>query len=121
MSTTVKSEYFYIDDDMTNIPFNYQDKKNDDIKSDSNLRILHFYDPDITKLSLVMVYDDGENVFKSEPLVVQPTSAGIESAKSDEPCKMEVYSVNGYKLKKLQKGLNIIKYSDGTMKKIYVK
>lgn len=117
----IKSEYFYIDDDMTNIPFNYQDKKNDDIKSDGNLRILHFYDSDITKLSLVMVYDDGENVFKSEPLVVQPTSAGIESTKSDEPCKMDVYSVNGYKLKKLQKGLNIIKYSDGTMKKIYVK
>ena len=44
--------------------------------------------------------------------------AGIEAGKA---VNGDIYAVNGAKLNALQKGINIVKYADGSVKKILVK
>ena len=118
-----RARYPYIEKDMTNIPFNYQDKRNDDIKVADNQRILHFYDESIKKLSVVMVYEaeDGKK-YSSEPMTTQVVSTGIDNATiNNAPAPQQYYSVDGCRRQQLEKGLNIVKYSDGTTKKVLVK
>ncbi len=47
--------------------------------------------------------------------------AGIENATINDNATEKYYSVNGYRLQHLQKGLNIVKSSNGTTKKVFVK
>ena len=117
-----RAKFPYIEKDMTNIPFNYQDKRNDDIKVADNQRILHFYDESIKKLSVVMVYEaeDGKK-YSSEPMTTQVVSTGIDNATIDNAPAQQYYSVDGCRRQQLEKGLNIVKYSDGTTKKVLVK
>ena len=115
------SQYNYMhEEEMTNIPFNYQDKRNYDFKVVDNLRILHFYDSSITSLKVVMVYEDGGKKYSSEPLSTAITT-GIESANFNKTTTEKYYTVDGRQIQKLQKGLNIIKSSDGTTRKVVVK
>ena len=118
-----KTESQYRDmheDEMTNIPFNYKDKRNYDFKVIDNLRILHFYDNSITSLKVVMVYEADGKKYSSEPLVTSlPT--GIESANFNKATTEKYYTIDGRQIQKLQKGLNIVKSSDGTTRKVIVK
>ena len=115
------TNYNYMEqEELVNIPFNYQDKNNYDFKVIDNLRILHFYDSSITSLKVVMVYEDGGKKYSSEPLSTAITT-GIESANFNKTTTEKYYTVDGRQIQKLQKGLNIIKSSDGTTRKVVVK
>ena len=109
------------EDEMTNIPFNYKDKSNYDFKVIDNLRILHFFDSSITRLKVVMVYESDGKKYSSEPMVASLTTDGIESANFNKNTTEKYYTVDGRQIQKLQKGLNIIKSSDGTTRKVVVK
>ena len=116
------SQYNYMhEEEMTNIPFNYQDKRNYDFKVSDNLRIIHFYDSSITRLKVVMVYESDGKKYSSEPLVASLPTDGIESANFSKTTTEKYYTVDGRQIQKLQKGLNIIKSSDGTTRKVAVK
>ena len=106
---------------MINIPFNYQDKKNEDIKMADDQRILHFYDSSIKKISIVMVYEEDGKKYESAPMTTEVVYAGIENATINDNATEKYYSVDGYRLQHLQKGLNIVKSSNGTTKKVFVK
>ena len=119
-----KTETQYRDmheDEMTNIPFNYQDKNNYDFKVIDNLRILHFYDSSITTAKVVMVYEADGKKYSSEPMVAKLSTAGIESANFNKATTEKYYTIDGRQIQKLQKGLNIVKSSDGTTRKVIVK
>ena len=116
-----KSQFFYLDKDMTDIPFNYKDKRNDDIKIAGDQRILHFYDASIRKLSVVMVYEEDGKKYSSEPMTTQVTTTGIENATINKNTTEKYYTVDGRQLQHLQKGLNVVKSSDGTTRKVLVK
>ena len=116
-----KSQFVYMDEnEMTNIPFNYKDRLNSDFKIDKNERFVHFYDNGIRTLKVVMVYEDGGKKYSSEPLSTAITT-GIESANFNKTTTEKYYTVDGRQIQKLQKGLNIIKSSDGTTRKVVVK
>lgn len=116
------TNYNYMEqEELVNIPFNYKDKNNYDFKVVDNLRILHFYDSSITRLKVVMVYESDGKKYSSEPLVASLTTDGIESANFNKTTTEKYYTVDGRQIQKLQKGLNIIKSSDGTTRKVVVK
>ena len=115
------SNYYYMDqEEMVNIPFMYQDKNNFDFKVSDNRRILHFYDDTITTLKVVMVYEDGGKKYSSEPLSTAVTT-GIENTTFNKTTTEKYYTVDGRQFQQPQKGLNIIKSSDGTTRKVVVK
>lgn len=116
-----RTKFPYIEKDMTNIPFNYQDKKNDDIKIAGDQRILHFYDASIKKLSVVMVYEADGKQYSSEPMTTQVVTTGIDNATINNTTTEQYYSVDGCRRQQPQKGLNIVKSSNGTTKKVLVK
>ena len=119
-----KTETQYRDmheDEMTNIPFNYQDNRNYDFKVIDNIRILHFYDSSITTAKVVMVYEADGKKYSSEPMVAKLSTAGIESANFNKATTEKYYTIDGRQIQKLQKGLNIVKSSDGTTRKVIVK
>ena len=116
------TNYNYMEqEELVNIPFNYKDKNNYDFKVVDNLRILHFYDSSITRLKVVMVYESDGKKYSSEPLVASLPTDGIESANFNKTTTEKYYTVDGRQIQKLQKGLNIIKSSDGTTRKVVVK
>ena len=116
-----KSQFVYMDEnEMTNIPFNYKDRLNSDFKIVENERFVHFYDNGIRTLKVVMVYEDGDKKYSSEPLSTAITT-GIESANFNKATTEKYYTVDGRQIQKLQKGLNIVKSSDGTTRKVIVK
>ena len=116
------TNYNYMEqEELVNIPFNYQDKNNYDFKVIDNLRILHFYDSSITSLKVIMVYEADGKKYSSEPMVATLTTDGIESANFSKTTTEKYYTVDGRQIQKLQKGLNIIKSSDGTTRKVVVK
>ena len=116
------TNYNYMEqEELVNIPFNYKDKNNYDFKVVDNLRILHFYDSSITRLKVVMVYESDGKKYSSEPLVASLPPTGIESANFNKTTTEKYYTVDGRQIQKLQKGLNIIKSSDGTTRKVVVK
>ena len=51
----------------------------------------------------------------------QNYSASIETAKAENVTPKVIYSVNGCQQKSQQKGLNIVRMSDGTVRKMMVK
>ncbi|MBF1636848.1 MAG: hypothetical protein HXO44_09085, partial [Prevotella sp.] len=59
--------------------------------------------------------------YSSEPLVASLPPTGIESANFSKTTTEKYYTVDGRQIQKLQKGLNIIKSSDGTTRKVVVK
>ena len=116
------SQYNYMhEEEMTNIPFNYKDKNNYDFKVSDNIRILHFYDSSITTAKVVMVYEADGKKYSSEPMVAKLSTAGIESANFNKATTEKYYTIDGRQIQKLQKGLNIVKSSDGTTRKVIVK
>ena len=119
--TFKKSQFVYMDkNEMTNIPFNYKDRLNSDFKIVENERFVHFYDNGIRTLKVVMVYEDGGKKYSSEPMSTAVTT-GIENTTFNKTTTEKYYTVDGRQLKQPQKGLNIIKSSDGTTRKVVIK
>ena len=116
-----KSQFVYMDEnEMTNIPFNYKDRLNSDFKIDKNERFVHFYDNGIRTLKVVMVYEDGGKKYSSEPMSTAVTT-GIENTTFNKTTTEKYYTVDGRQFQQPQKGLNIIKSSDGTTRKVVIK
>lgn len=112
------------EDNMTNIPFAYQDAKYAaEIKVIGDQRILHFSENNITSVKVVMVYTgkDGKT-YSSDPMIAKPnTNTGIENATFNKTATEKYYTIDGRQIQQLQKGLNIIKSSNGTTRKVIVK
>lgn len=119
--TFKKKEYKYLDEDMTNIPFSFKDKWGYDFKSNDNQRILHFYGAKIKKVSVVMVYEDNGTKYSSDPMTTSVVTAGIENATIKNNQAEKYYTIEGCQIEHMQKGLNIVRYSDGTTKKVIIK
>lgn len=117
----LKSQYYYLEKDMVDIPFNYQDKRNEDFKVSDDQRILHFYDAHIKKLTVVMVYEQDGKKYQSEPMSTNVVTSGIDKVATDNKVVVGYYAVDGSKRQQLEKGVNVVKYSDGSSKKIIVK
>ena len=117
----LKSQYYYLEKDMVDIPFNYQDKRNEDFKVSDDQRILHFYDAHIKKLTVVMVYEQDGKKYQSEPMSTNVVTSGIDKVATDNKVVVGYYGVDGSKRQQLEKGVNVVKYSDGSSKKIIVK
>ena len=116
-----KSQFVYMDEnEMTNIPFNYKDRLNSDFKIVENERFVHFYDNGIRTLKVVMVYEDGGKKYSSEPMSTAVTT-GIENTTFNKTTTEKYYTVDGRQFQQPQKGLNIIKSSDGTTRKVVIK
>jgi hypothetical protein len=47
--------------------------------------------------------------------------SGIRTTENDAFAPFIIYDLNGYKNEELQRGINIVKYSDGTIKKVMQK
>ena len=101
---------------MTDIPFSYKDKRNYDIKVVDNQRIIHFYDASVKKLSVVMVYEEDGKKYSSDPMTTPVVTAAVNKNATEK-----YYTVDGRRLQHLQRGLNIVKSSDGTTRKVLVK
>ena len=117
----LKSQYYYLEKDMVDIPFYYQDKRNEDFKVADDQRILHFYDAHIKKLTVVMVYEQDGKKYQSEPMSTNVVTSGIDKVTTDNKVVVGYYGVDGSKRQQLEKGVNVVKYSDGSSKKIIVK
>lgn len=117
----LKVKYTDLEKDMTDIPFSYKDKRNYDIKVVDNQRIIHFYDASVKKLSVVMVYEEDGKKYSSDPMTTPVVTAGIEDATVNKNATEKYYTVDGRRLQHLQRGLNIVKSSDGTTRKVLVK
>lgn len=117
----LKAKYTDLEKDMTDIPFSYKDKRNYDIKVVDNQRIIHFYDASVKKLSVVMVYEEDGKKYSSDPMTTPVVTAGIEDATVNKNATEKYYTVDGRRIQHLQRGLNIVKSSNGTTRKVLVK
>lgn len=68
---------------------------------------------------------DGENDYcNSQSMVIgiiPPTvDTAIETCSAEQTI-VSIYNANGVQMEQMQKGLNIVKYSDGTIKKIFIR
>lgn len=63
-----------------------------------------------------------QNIIKTVKTYLNSTPTGIDNINANSSAKAEaIYSVNGVRNTQLNKGLNIVKMSDGSVKKIMVK
>ena len=49
------------------------------------------------------------------------TIDGIGMLRNSENERMRIYDLNGHRIARLQRGINIIRYSDGTTKRVMIK
>lgn len=62
-------------------------------------------------------YKDKEFVFNSK----FDNKVGVENVSTGTISVPEIYDINGKKIKSYQKGINLVKYNDGSVKKIMIK
>ena len=63
-----------------------------------------------------------QNIIEEIKTYLNSTSTGIDNINATSSAKAEaIFSVNGVRNAQLNKGLNIVKMSDGSVKKIMVK
>ena len=68
------------------------------------------------------ILEDGGGVWDATLKVVEPVVDGISSINAEVANgETQLFTVNGIKLNKLQKGLNIVRTADGKVKKVLVK
>ena len=76
----------------------------------------------VNPLHAYMTKGANSSVVKAMGQIVQAGSANaIEQKVADKPNAVEYYNAAGIRINALQKGINIIKMSDGTIKKVLVK
>lgn len=82
---------------------------------------------DLTKMRLVAFVSnfDAEDpnhcqVYNAE-MQVLPEMSGVENVELSGRAISEIYSISGVRLDRMQRGVNIVRYSDGTTEKLIVK
>lgn len=64
------------------------------------------------------VYEQGESLPSNE---VNVTASGIDEIMATMPADARIFDLQGRQLIELQPGVNIIRYSNGTARKVFVK
>ena len=64
------------------------------------------------------VYEQGESLPSNE---VNVTASGIDEIMATMPADARIFDLQGRQLTELQPGVNIIRYSNGTARKVFVK
>lgn len=64
------------------------------------------------------VYEQGESLPSNE---VNVTANGIDEIMATMPADARIFDLQGRQLTELQPGVNIIRYSNGTARKVFVK
>jgi len=67
------------------------------------------------------ILEDGGGVWDATLKVVEPVVDGISTINAETANGVQFFTVDGVKLNKLQKGLNIVRTADGKVKKLLVK
>ena len=67
------------------------------------------------------ILSDGGGVWDATLKVVEPVVDGISTINAEAANGVQFFTVDGVKLSKLQKGLNIVRTADGKVKKVLVK
>ena len=67
------------------------------------------------------ILEDGGGVWDATLKVVEPVVDGISTINAETANGVQLFTVDGVKLSKLQKGLNIVRSADGKVKKVLVK
>ena len=67
------------------------------------------------------ILSDGGGVWDATLKVVEPVVDGISTINAETANGVQFFTVDGVKLNKLQKGLNIVRTADGKVKKVLVK
>ena len=67
------------------------------------------------------ILEDGGGVWDATLKVVEPVVDGISTINAEAANGVQFFTVDGVKLNKLQKGLNIVRTADGKVKKVLVK
>ena len=67
------------------------------------------------------ILSDGGGVWDATLKVVEPVVDGISSINAETANGVQLFTIDGVKLSKLQKGLNIVRTADGKVKKVLVK
>ena len=67
------------------------------------------------------ILEDGGGVWDATLKVVEPVVDGISTINAETANGVQFFTVDGVKLNKLQKGLNIVRTADGKVKKVLVK
>ena len=74
---------------------------------------------DREKVSIVVILEDEEgNVANVAKAPVQAYSTGIHNAISEKTVVDTIFSIDGCRATKIGKGINIVRMSDGTVKKV---
>ena len=68
-----------------------------------------------------MVYEEDGKKYSSDPMMTPVVTDGIEDAAVNKNATEQYYTVAGRRPQHLQRGLNIVKSSDGTTRKVLVK
>ena len=67
------------------------------------------------------ILSDGGGVWDATLKVVEPVVDGISTINAETANGVQLFTIDGVKLSKLQKGLNIVRTADGKVKKVLVK
>ena len=67
------------------------------------------------------ILEDGGGVWDATLKVVEPVVDGISTINAETANGVQLFTIDGVKLSKLQKGLNIVRTADGKVKKVLVK
>ena len=67
------------------------------------------------------ILSDGGGVWDATLKVVEPVVDGISTINAETANGVQLFTIDGVKLSKLQKGLNIVRSADGKVKKVLVK
>ncbi len=67
------------------------------------------------------ILSDGGGIWDATLKVVEPVVDGISTINAEAANGVQFFTVDGVKLSKLQKGLNIVRTADGKVKKVLVK
>ena len=72
---------------------------------------------------IVAVQEGNQNYWQTTKIykTVLTSSAGVYSPEYDKENNVKIYDINGNRTESLRKGINILKQSDGTTKKLFVK
>jgi hypothetical protein len=78
---------------------------------------------DKTKLKVVALLIDKSDgsIINAAQTTIDDYTTGINDASSDNAVETARYNINGHKINAPQHGVNIIRMSDGTVKKVVIK
>lgn len=69
----------------------------------------------------VVIATTEDGGFMAVCIITVTSATGISSIEQNDGMMFQIYDINGMKRKQPQKGINIIRYSDGSSKKVLIK